>query len=140
MMRRRKVIDGKKLSFALIGASVFTIVLASADAETIKVGGTGAALGAMRMLGESFKKTNPTVDVAEAGAPKGRDDRRFHRRGVRDDDRVDQGRLRYFHTEFGSCGEAPAQTADGQRRGGEPEIHCRRIIPLVEEFLFLSAA
>jgi len=62
-MQFQKLIGAKKLSCALIGASILTMALATARAETIKIGGSGAGLGVMRALGESFKKINPTVDV-----------------------------------------------------------------------------
>jgi phosphate transport system substrate-binding protein len=37
---------------------------APAHAETIRVGGTGAALEAMRLVGEAFQKTHPQTSVA----------------------------------------------------------------------------
>ena len=51
------------MSRALIGASILTIASVLAHADTIKVGGTGAALGVMRVLGDAYKKDQPNVDV-----------------------------------------------------------------------------
>lgn len=57
-MRRIKI--GHLSGCALALAIFMTTPL---GAETIKVGGTGGALGTMRLLGEAFKKDHPNVDV-----------------------------------------------------------------------------
>jgi phosphate transport system substrate-binding protein len=62
-MKFRHEIDNVKLMSLIIAVIFNAFDLTPANGATIKVGGTGAALGVMRVLGESFKKTNPTVDV-----------------------------------------------------------------------------
>jgi len=45
-------------------ALIMVIFMATAlAAETVKIGGTGGALGVMRVLGDAYKKDHPTVDV-----------------------------------------------------------------------------
>lgn len=46
-----------------IGAVLMATVWPPAYGATLKVGGTGAALGVMERLGAAFKKNNPTVDI-----------------------------------------------------------------------------
>jgi phosphate transport system substrate-binding protein len=62
-MRWQTIVEDKRSRLTLIAASILSVALATAHADTIKVGGTGAALGVMRVLGDSFKTTHPTVDV-----------------------------------------------------------------------------
>lgn len=50
----------------VIATAFLTILLLGSDratAETLRVGGTGVALGGMRILGEAFQRTNPDVTV-----------------------------------------------------------------------------
>jgi len=62
-MKLQYEIGGAKLTPQLIAAIFFAFYLTPANGATIKVGGTGAALGVISVLGESFKKTNPAVDI-----------------------------------------------------------------------------
>ena len=49
---------------ALCCAALLSAVsIPAARAETLKVGGTGAALGTLRLLGEEFSRRNPTIQV-----------------------------------------------------------------------------
>lgn len=51
----------------LAGIAVLSLLLCTrADAETIKVGGTGAAMGSMKRLGEAFERLHPEHIVVEA--------------------------------------------------------------------------
>ena len=60
MTRRRKTISGWAVA-------VLAVLLVSgprsAVAETIRISGTGGAIGTMRILGEAFRKTNPGIRV-----------------------------------------------------------------------------
>jgi phosphate transport system substrate-binding protein len=47
----------------LAAASALLLFAGACAAETLKVGGTGAALGTMRPLGEEFRKTHPHLEV-----------------------------------------------------------------------------
>ena len=44
-------------------ASALLLVAGAASAETFRIGGTGVALGTMRVLGEEFRKTRPGLEV-----------------------------------------------------------------------------
>jgi phosphate transport system substrate-binding protein len=44
-------------------ASALLLVAGAAGAESFRIGGTGAALGTMRVLGEEFRKTRPRLEV-----------------------------------------------------------------------------
>lgn len=48
---------------AAAGMAVFAFSAVPGHADTIKVGGTGSALGTMRMVGEAFEKTHPGIAV-----------------------------------------------------------------------------
>ncbi len=54
----------RKISFgprALVAAGLLSLGLASAgQAETLKIGGTGGALGTMNILGAAFEGRGPT--------------------------------------------------------------------------------
>ena len=53
-----------QLSYLLVCAFASALFMATpVGAETIKVGGTGGALGVMRVLGGAYKKERPNVDV-----------------------------------------------------------------------------
>jgi phosphate transport system substrate-binding protein len=60
LMRRRKMFSGWAVA-------VLAVLLVSgprsAVAETIRISGTGGAMGTMRILGEAFQKTNPGIRV-----------------------------------------------------------------------------
>lgn len=59
-MRQRK--SAFQCSAAITLCAVL-LVTAQAQAETLKVGGTGAALGVMRLLGDAFEKQHPNFKV-----------------------------------------------------------------------------
>jgi phosphate transport system substrate-binding protein len=44
-------------------AGALLLLAGAAGAESFRIGGTGAALGTMRVLGEEFRKTRPGLDV-----------------------------------------------------------------------------
>ena len=46
-----------------IGAVLVVLTTGLSDAESIRIGGTGGALGTMRLLGQAFKKQQPSVAV-----------------------------------------------------------------------------
>ena len=52
---------GRLLAFAIASAAM--LFTGAAAAEGIKIGGTGNALGAMRLLGDAFGKQNPDMKV-----------------------------------------------------------------------------
>lgn len=55
---------GKPLNHLLLCALTAALFMATPlGAQAIKVGGTGATLGVMRVLGEAYKKEHPNVDV-----------------------------------------------------------------------------
>ena len=58
-MNRRK---GIQCAVSLLLAVVLKAPAASTT-ESIKIGGTGGALGTMRVLGEPFKKQYPNIEV-----------------------------------------------------------------------------
>lgn len=47
----------------LVGVLVWAFIGGAARAETIKIGGTGAAIGTMQVLTEAFKKLHPNANV-----------------------------------------------------------------------------
>lgn len=46
-----------------LACAIALAAVAPLGAETVKVGGSGGALGTIRLLGEAFKKENPKIDV-----------------------------------------------------------------------------
>lgn len=54
----------RRLAGALLVAAFLNPLLAgSVGADTLRVGGTGAALGSMRLLGEEFSRSHPEITV-----------------------------------------------------------------------------
>jgi phosphate transport system substrate-binding protein len=47
----------------LAAASALALFAGACAADTLRIGGTGAALGTMRLLGEAFRKTHPHAEV-----------------------------------------------------------------------------
>jgi phosphate transport system substrate-binding protein len=47
----------------LAAASALALFACACAADTLRIGGTGAALGTMRLLGEEFRKTHPRAEV-----------------------------------------------------------------------------
>lgn len=61
-MRKQTVLyHGCLLAFAIASTAMF--IAGAAAAEGIKIGGTGNALGTMRLLGDAFGKQNPDMKV-----------------------------------------------------------------------------
>lgn len=53
----------KKISWRSLACAVTLLMTAPLGAETIRIGGTGGALGTIRLLAEAFKKENPKTEV-----------------------------------------------------------------------------
>lgn len=61
MRKRRVLYHDCLLAFAIASTAMF--IAGAAAAEGIKIGGTGNALGTMRLLGDAFGKQNPDMKV-----------------------------------------------------------------------------
>jgi phosphate transport system substrate-binding protein len=61
MRRSNSAIAGILSSVSLIGC--LTVSTPSQAGETIRIGGTGSGLAAMRMLGAEFQKRNPGTEL-----------------------------------------------------------------------------
>lgn len=59
----RKIKNGALRWRLLLGVIVFSLLDAPVWAESMKIGGTGAALGTMQVLAEAFKKSHPDAQV-----------------------------------------------------------------------------
>jgi hypothetical protein len=62
---RVPMIETKRLTFGQISLALSALLFASSPsaADTIKVGGTGGALGTLKILADSFKKQHSEIEV-----------------------------------------------------------------------------